>query len=71
MKGWCLFMENTNEIIEILLTALRTVCGENGLNYILAVEAKNKPDSALWYSVPVDTDLEEAKQMIAEYLYNE
>ena len=63
-------MENTNEIIEILLTALRTVCGENGLNYILAVEAKNKPDSKLWYSVPRDTALEEAKQIIDDYLYH-
>ena len=64
-------MENTNEkVIEMLLKTLRMVCEENGLNYILAIEAKNKPDSALWYSVPVDTDLEEAKQMIADYLYN-
>ena len=63
-------MENTNEIIEILLRALRTVCEENGLNYILAVEAKNKPDSKLWYSVQRDSDLHEAKKIIAEYLYN-
>ena len=63
-------MENTNlTVVNSLLKALRTVCEENGLNYVLAVEAKNKPDSALWYSVPVDTDLEEAKQMIADYLY--
>ena len=65
-------MKNTNEkVIEMLLKTLRMVCEENGLNYVFAVEAKNKPDSALWYSVPVDTDLEEAKQMIADYLYNE
>ena len=65
-------MENTTEkVIDMLLKTLRIVCEENGLHYILAVEAKNKPDSALWYSVPVDTDLEEAKQMIADYLYNE
>ena len=65
-------MENTNEkVIEMLLKTLRMVCEENGLNYIFAIEAKNKPDSTLWYSVPVDTDLEEAKQMIADYLYNE
>ena len=63
-------MENTNEkVIEMLLKTLRMVCEENHLNYIFAVEAKNKPDSALWYSVPVDTELEEAKQMIADYLY--
>ena len=63
-------MENTNlTVVNSLLKALRTVCEENGLNYVLAVEAKNKPDSALWYSVPTDTDLEEAKQMIADYLY--
>lgn len=63
-------MENTNEkVIEMLLKTLRMVCEENDLHYILAVEAKNKPGSALWYSVPVDTDLEEAKQMIADYLY--
>ena len=65
-------MENANEkVIEMLLKTLRMVCEENHLNYIFAVEAKNKPNSALWYSVPVDTDLEEAKQMIADYLYNE
>ena len=65
-------MENTNEkVIDMLLKTLRMVCEENGLYYILAVEAKNKPDSALWYSVHVDTELEEAKQMIADYLYNE
>ena len=65
-------MENTNEkVIDMLLKTLRMVCEENGLHYILAVEAKNKPDSALWYSVHVDTELEEAKQMIADYLYNE
>lgn len=70
VKGWCLFMENTNEkVIDMLLKTLRMVCEENGLNYIFAIEAKNKPDSALWYSVPTDTDLEEAKQMIADYLY--
>ena len=57
------------EVINQLLKTLRIVCEENGLNYVFAVEAKNKPDSALWYSVPVDTDLEEAKQMIADYLY--
>ena len=63
-------MENTNEkVIGMLLKTLRMVCEEDGRNYIFAVEAKNKPDSALWYSVPVDTDLEEAKQMIADYLY--
>ena len=63
-------MENTNEkVIEMLLKTLRMVCEENGLNYVFAVEAKNKPASALWYSVPVDTELEEAKQMIADYLY--
>ena len=63
-------MENTNEkVIEMLLKTLRMVCEENGLNYVFAVEAKNKPDSALWYSVPVDTELEEAEQMIADYLY--
>ena len=63
-------MENTNEkVIEMLLKTLRMVCEENRLHYILAVEAKNKPDSALWYDVPVDTDLEEAKQIIADYLY--
>ena len=63
-------MENTNKkVIEMLLKTLRMVCKENGLNYVFAVEAKNKPDSALWYSVPVDTDLEEAKQMIADYFY--
>ena len=63
-------MENTNEkVIDMLLKTLRMVCEENGLNYVLAVEAKNKPDSKLWYSVPVDTDLEEAKQMIADYFY--
>ena len=63
-------MKNTNEkVIEMLLKTLRMVCEENGLNNVFAVEAKNKPDSALWYSVPVDTDLEEAKQMIADYLY--
>ena len=63
-------MENTNEkVIEMLLKTLRMVCEENGLNYIFAIEAKNKPDSELWYSVPTDTDLEEAKQMIADYLY--
>ena len=63
-------MENTNEkVIDMLLKTLRMVCEENGLNYSFAIEAKNKPDSALWYSVPVDTDLEEAKQMIADYLY--
>ena len=63
-------MENTNEkVIDMLLKTLRMVCEENGLNYILAVEAKNKPDSALWYSVHVDTELEEAKQMIADYFY--
>ena len=65
-------MENANEkVIEMLLKTLRMVCEENHLNYIFAVEATNKPNSALWYSVPVDTDLEEAKQMIADYLYNE
>ena len=65
-------MKNTNEkVIDMLLKTLRMVCEENGLNYVFAVEAKNKPDSALWYSVPVDTELEEAKQMIADYLYNE
>ena len=64
-------MENTNEkVIDMLLKTLRMVCEENGLNYIFAIEAKNKPDSALWYSVPTDTELEEAKQMIADYLYN-
>ena len=64
-------MENTNEkVIDMLLKTLRRVCEEDGLNYIFAVEAKNKPDSALWYSVPVDTELEEAKQMIADYLYH-
>ena len=57
------------EVINQLLKTLRMVCEENGLNYVFAVEAKNKPDSALWYSVPTDTDLEEAKQMIADYLY--
>ena len=63
-------MENTNaKVIEMLLKTLRMVCEENGLNYVFAVEAKNKPDSALWYSVPVDTELEEAKQMIADYFY--
>lgn len=63
-------MENTNEkVIDMLLKTLIMVCEENGLNYVFAVEAKNKPDSALWYSVPVDTDLAEAKQMIADYLY--
>lgn len=63
-------MENTNEkVIDMLLKTLRMVCEENGLDYVLAVEAKNKPDSILWYSVPVDTDLEEAKQMIADYFY--
>ena len=63
-------MENTNEkVIDILLKTLIMFCEENVLNYILAIEAKNKPDSILWYSVPVDTDLEEAKQMIADYLY--
>lgn len=63
-------MENTNEkVIDMLLKTLRMVCEENGLNYILAIEANNKPDSVLWYSVPVDTDLEEAKQMIADYFY--
>ena len=63
-------MENTNEkVIEMLLKTLRMVCEENGLNYVFAVEAKNKPDSALWYSVPVDTELEEAKQMISDYFY--
>ena len=63
-------MENTNEkVIEMLLKTLRMVCGENGLNYIFAIEAKNKPDSALWYSVHVDTELEEAKQMISDYFY--
>ena len=63
-------MENTNEkVIDMLLKTLRMVCEENDLNYIFAIEAKNKPDSALWYSVPTDTDLEEAKQMIADYLY--
>ena len=63
-------MENTNEkVIDMLLKTLRMVCEENGLNYIFAIEAKNKPDSALWYSVHVDTELEEAKQMIADYFY--
>ena len=63
-------MENTNEkVIDMLLKTLRMVCEENGLNYVFAVEAKNKPGSALWYSVSVDTELEEAKQMIADYLY--
>ena len=63
-------MENTNEkVIDMLLKTLRMVCEENGLDYVLAIEAKNKPDSALWYSVHVDTELEEAKQMIADYLY--
>lgn len=63
-------MENTNEkVINMLLKTLIMVCEENGLNYIFAVEAKNKPDSALWYSVCVDTDLAEAKQMIADYFY--
>lgn len=63
-------MENTNEkVIDMLLKTLRMVCEENGLDYVLAVEAKNKPDSILWYSVPVDTDLEEAKQIIADYFY--
>ena len=62
-------MENTNEIIEILLRALRTVCEENGLNYILAVEATIKPNSALWYCVHRDTDLEKAKQIINDYFY--
>lgn len=63
-------MENTNEkVIDMLLKTLIMVCEENGLNYVFAVEAKNKPDSALWYSVPIDTDLAEAKQMIADYLY--
>lgn len=63
-------MENTNEkVIDMLLKTLRMVCEENGLDYVLAVEAKNKPDSILWYSVPVDTDLEEAKQMISDYFY--
>ena len=65
-------MENTNEkVIEMLLKTLRMVCEENGLNYILAIEAKNKPDSQLWFSVPTDSDLHEAKKMIANYLYNE
>lgn len=63
-------MENTNEkVIDMLLKTLIMVCEENGLNYVFAVEAKNKPDSALWYSVPIDTDLAEAKQMIADYFY--
>ena len=63
-------MENTNEkVIDMLLKTLRMVCEENGLNYVFAVEAKNKPDSALWYSVHVDTELEEAKQMISDYFY--
>ena len=63
-------MENTNEkVIDMLLKTLRMVCEENGLDYVLAVEAKNKPDSILWYSVPIDTDLEEAKQIIADYFY--
>ena len=63
-------MENTNEkVIDMLLKTLRMVCEENRLNYIFAIEVKNKPNSALWYSVPVDTDLEEAKQIIADYLY--
>ena len=39
-------MENTNlTVVNSLLKALRTVCEDNGLNYVLAVEAKNKPDS--------------------------
>ena len=63
-------MENTNEkVIDMLLKTLRMVCEEDGLHYILAVEAKNKPDSKLWYSVPTDSDLDEAKQMIADYFY--
>ena len=63
-------MENTNEkVIDMLLKTLRMVCEENGLDYVLAIEAKNKPDSVLWYSVPVDTELEEAKQMISDYFY--
>ena len=62
-------MENTNEIIEMLLRTLRMVCEENGLNYILAVEANIKPNSALWYSVHRDTDLEKAKQIINDYFY--
>ena len=64
-------MENTNlTVVNSLLKALRTVCEDNGLNYVLAVEAKNKPDSALWYSVQTDSDLHEAKELIANYLYN-
>ena len=64
-------MENTNEkVIEMLLKTLRMVCEEDGRHYIFAVEAKNKPDSALWYSVPTDSDLMEAKKIIADYLYH-
>lgn len=64
-------MENTNKkVIDMLLKTLRMVCEENGLNYVLAIEAKNKPDSVLWYSVPTDSDLLEAKKIIAEYLYH-
>lgn len=65
-------MENTNEkVIDMLLKTLRMVCEENHLNYIFAVEfdKDNKSNSAIWYDVPVDTDLEEAKQIIADYFY--
>lgn len=64
-------MENTNlTVINSLLKALRTVCEENDLHYILAVEAKNKPDSALWFRYPTDSDLNKAEQIIANYLYH-
>ena len=64
-------MENTNKkVIDMLLKTLRMICEENDLNYILAVEAKNKPDSALWFRFPTDSDFNEAEQIIANYLYN-
>ena len=58
------------EVINQLLKTLRMVCEEDGRHYIFAVEAKNKPDSQLWYSVPTDSDLMEAKKMITDYLYH-
>ena len=64
-------MENTNEkVIDMLLKTLRMVCEEKHLNYIFAVEAKNKPDSALWFRQPTGSDLNKAEQIIANYLYH-
>lgn len=63
--------ENTSKkVIHTLLEILMTVCNENDLNYIFAVEDKNnKLNSELWCAFYVDTEFMKAKQIIADYFY--